>query len=343
MNQSFHIVVPMAGWATRLRPQTWSKPKPLVSVGGKASIEYLLESLRSIPNSQAAQYTFIVPPFLGERLMRTYMAERHPELNVHYVVQAEMCGQSHALYLARRVLRGPTLVIFADTLIESDFSFLAQETYDIVGWVKAVPDPRRFGVAEVGADGLVRRLIEKPQSMENNLAVVGCYYFREGRQLLRAIREQMRRSILLKGEYFLADAINLMLARGARMRTEKVEVWLDTGTVPALLETNRYLLTRLAGKDEHESNRAGVEILAPVFIHPSAEIHDSVIGPHVSIGPNCRVRQARIAESILESGATVERAALKDSLLGCQSLVRGRSADDPPLELNIGDNSSVIL
>lgn len=343
MTQSLHIIVPMAGWATRLRPQTWSKPKPLVSVAGKASIEYLLESLRTIPNIQAAQYTFIVPPFLGERLMRAYMAEQHPELNVQYVVQAEMRGQSHALYLARRALRGPTLIIFSDTLIESDFSFLAQETHDIVGWVKAVPDPRRFGVAEVGADGLVRRLIEKPQSMENNLAVVGCYYFREGRRLLRAIREQMRRGILLKGEYFLADAINLMLARGARMRTEKVEVWLDTGTVPALLETNRYLLARAAGADGCESTPAGVEIVAPVFIHPTAEIHDSVIGPHVSVGPNCRIAQARIAESILEAGATVERATLKGSVIGCQSLVRGRSVNDPPLELNIGDNSSVIL
>jgi len=342
MTHALNIIIPMAGWATRLRPQTWSKPKPLVSVAGKASIEYLLESLRTIPNMQAAEYTFIVAPFLGERQMRAYMAEHHLDLKVNYVVQDEMRGQSHALYLARQALHGPTLVIFADTLIESDFSFLAQETHDIVGWVKAVPDPRRFGVAEVGADGLVKRLVEKPQSMENNLAVVGCYYFRQGRQLLRAIQEQMRRGIMLKGEYFLADAINLMLARGARMRTERVAVWLDTGTVPALLETNRYLLAR-AGGNGRQAEYPGVEIREPVFIHASAEVRDSVIGPHVSIGPHCRVTQARIAESILEAGVTVERAALKGSLIGCQSQVRGRSADDPPLELNIGDNSSVVL
>ncbi len=343
MTQRLNIIIPMAGWATRLRPHTWSKPKPLVSVAGKASIEYLLESLQSVPNSQSASYTFIVAPFLGERLMRAYMAEKHPELNVRYVVQAEMRGQSHALYLARQALRGPTLIIFSDTLIESDFSFLAREAYDIVGWVKAVPDPRRFGVAEVGSDGLVKRLIEKPESLENNLVVVGCYYFREGRQLLRAIREQMRRNILLKGEYFLVDAINLMLQRGARMRTERVETWLDTGTVPALLETNRYLLARASGNGHSSAHLDDVEVIAPVFIHPSAEIRQAVIGPHVSIGPNCRVVQAKIAESILEAGATVEQVALRGSLLGCQSLVRGRSATDPPLELNIGDNSSVIL
>ena len=60
-------------------------------------------------------------------------------------------------------------------------------------------------------------------------------------ELVSAIEEQMRRDLQLKGEYFLADAINIMLERGLKMRTEKVDVWLDAGTPEALLETNRYL------------------------------------------------------------------------------------------------------
>lgn len=342
MTQAFHIIIPMAGWATRLRPQSWSKPKSLVSVAGKTALDYLLDSLQTIPQIEAAEYTFIVSPFLGEQQMRDYMARYHPGLQVHYVVQAEMRGQSHALYLAQRHLAGPTLVIFADTLIETDFSFLSTEEYDIVGWVKTVPDPRRFGVAETGPDGLVRRLIEKPQSMDHKLAVVGCYYFRQGRYLLKAIRQQMRQGLLFKGEYFLVDAINLMLARGARMRTEKVDVWLDTGTVPALLETNRYLLQRNHGNCRPR-NLSEVEIIEPVFIHETADICDSVIGPYVSIGERCKLRQARVVESILEAGAQVESVFLRSSVLGRDSQVRGRSAEDAPLELNIGDNSTVLL
>ena len=104
-----------------------------------------------------------------------------------------MRGQSDALWLAREYLTGPMIMCFSDTLIETDFSFLAKEKADGVAWVKAVPDPRRFGVVEVDKDGWITRLIEKPTSLENNQVVVGCYYFREGRELVSAIEEQMKR------------------------------------------------------------------------------------------------------------------------------------------------------
>jgi glucose-1-phosphate thymidylyltransferase len=86
-----------------------------------------------------------------------------------------------------------------------------------------------------------------------------------------------------------------------------------------------------------------VEIVGPVFIHESAEIHDSVIGPYASIGPECKILNSRVEDSILEAGAVVEAAALKDSFVGKQAQVIGRSATDPPMSLNIGDNSSVVL
>ena len=72
--------------------------------------------------------------------------------------------------------------------------------------------------------------------------MVGCYYFKESEILLKAIEEQIERKIQLKGEYFLADAINLYLEHIAVMRTETVKVWLDAGTSEALLDTNRYML-----------------------------------------------------------------------------------------------------
>ena len=79
--------------------------------------------------------------------------------------------------------------------------------------------------------------------MENNLAVVGFYYFAARRKICwPPIDEQIERDLQLKGEFFLADAINIMLERGLRMRTEKVDIWLDAGTPEALLKTNRYLL-----------------------------------------------------------------------------------------------------
>ncbi len=343
MTKSLKIVIPTAGLGTRMRPHTWSKPKPLVGVAGKAVLDHLLDSFKSVPPEMEVEYTFIVGPYLGEGQIPAHMQAHHPGLKTHYVLQPEMRGQSDALWLARAYLSGPLLVCFSDTLIETDFSFLAGETSDGVAWVKPVPDPRRFGVAEVDPQGRISRLIEKPDTTDNKLVVVGCYYFREGCDLVAAIEEQMKRGLSHRGEYYLADAINVMLAGGAYFRTKPVEIWLDTGTVEATLATNRYLLEHGAANKTKNEKRNGVEIRPPSYVDPTAEISASVIGPYASIGPGCKIDASRVEDSILESGAAVETAALKGSFIGREVRVRGRSAGEAPMALNVGDNSTVAL
>ncbi len=363
MTKSLKIVIPTAGWATRMRPQTWSKPKPLVSVAGRPVLDHMLDMFNSVPDINPAgprhhagklsprlqtgfdstQYVIILGPGLGETQIPPFMKDCHPELLTHFVLQPEMLGQADALWLARKFLTGPVLVCFSDTLLETDFSFLADEKADGVAWVKPVPDPRRFGVAELDGNGWVTHLVEKPRTMENNLVVVGCYYFKQGAKLVSALETQFQRGKSLKGEYFLADTINIMIEHGLKMRTQSVAVWLDTGTIDATLSTNRYLLEHSKLNQKTKRNKSGLTIIDPVVIHPSARISNSVIGPYASIGAGCTIKSSKIEDFIIESGASVHAAALTGSFVGRQARVQGISSEAPPLKLNIGDDSSVSL
>jgi len=326
------IVIPMAGYGKRLRPHTWSKPKPLVSVAGKTVLGHVLDQFASLPDIE--EVIFIVG-YLGEQVGE-YVETNYPHLKTRYVEQREMSGQSHAIWLAREGLSGPMLMVFVDTLIETDLSSIPQEKFDAVAWVKEVPDPRRFGVAETDDSGIVHKLVEKPDDISNNLALVGFYYFKEAADLLAAIKKQMETGKALKGEFYLADAINIMLEDGLNMRVQRVEVWEDCGKPDALLQTNRYLLEHGRDNSTEAGKQDTVVIIPPVYIDPSAVVEQSVIGPHVSIGSDCTIKRSILQETIVDSESTVSNTVLEQSLIGREARVIGNSQS-----LNVGDSSEI--
>lgn len=320
------VILPVAGLGTRLRPQTWTKPKPLVSVAGKPIIAHVLDRVAVL---EPEKIVFITG-FLGEQIES--WAREHLEAPVAFVEQKEMRGQTDAIIRARDLAQDDALILFPDMLFEADFSALRETDADVVAFTKEVADPSAFGIAVV-EDGRITRLIEKPQDPVSNLAVVGIYYVRQMSALYAAIEEQMRRGLAQKNEFFIADAIQLMIDGGAKVIQMPVKEWEDCGSVENLLSTNRFLLD--AEQPAHATHDGSV-IIDPSYVADDATIERSVIGPHASIGCGVTVRNSIVRDSIIEDRAHIEDARLEHSLVGHRAQVRGAAGS-----LNIGDDAVV--
>jgi len=320
-------IVPVAGKGTRLRPLTHSTPKALLRVGAKPILGHLIDGLLAIG---ADHLIIIISPDGGD--IAAYIRTTYPSLGLDVVIQTEQLGLGHAVSLTEQAARGSDIIImYGDTIVEGDLSGLIDPSVDGVIAVKEVEDPRRFGVVNV-RDGFITRFVEKPEKPESNLAIIGLNYIAKSDVLFDCLREVIDRNMTTKGEYQITDAFELMLDRGLKMKPHPVSGWFDAGTHETLLETNAHLLKTDANCD----NLPGSVILPPVFVHPSARITRSIIGPHATIGENVTVENSIVADSIINDNARVSNALLRLSLVGKNALVAGKNE-----KMVIGDHSSI--
>lgn len=322
-------IIPVAGMGTRLRPHTHTQPKALMHVAGKPILAHILDELVGLGITEVV---FVVG-HLGEKI-EGYVSEHYAGLRAHFVPQGEALGNGHAVYVARDFLAaGPAVVVFGDTIVRGDLEGLLSGADALIG-VKEVPDPRRLGVVELDSDGYVRRLVEKPERPPSNLAVIGAYFFPDGRPLRAALERLVAEDRRARGEFWLADGLQLMIDAGERMGVFPVEHWYDCGTAEALLEANRDLLDTMAPPAAAD----GAIVLPPSYVNPAAVVEGSVIGPHVSIAEGAQVVNSVIRDSIINAHAQVTDALLEHSLVGEHAVVRGR-----PGRINVGESSELEL
>lgn len=320
------VMILTAGFGTRLRPHTYSKPKPLLSVAGKPVLGHIIDDLLDLQIDEL----ICVTGYLGNQI-EDYLRANY-SFPMRFLEQKEMRGQSDAIYLAKDIAEGPLLVIFGDGLLGLDIARLNSHPAEGIIFCQEVDDPRRFGVVVVEG-GRITRLVEKPSEPISNLAVAGAYYVPEARRLMEAIGHTMEQDIQTKGEYYLADALQVMIDRGEIFTAASVSLWRDAGTVEALLETNRYLL-------DHGHNRevagANALIVPPVYIAEDVTLENAVVGPYVSIGAGAVVRDSIVRDSIINPGAQIRSVILAGSLIGEKANVDGVSQ-----QLNVGDQSNI--
>ena len=302
-------ILPLAGKGTRLRPLTHTRPKPLLRVGNRTVLDHVLELLEEAGVDEIVGIT----GHLKDEI-EAHLAAEHPDLRFTGVEQVEQLGTADAIRLAEHHVNGPVLIVFVDTLFEADLALIGRRPeVDGIIWAKEVEDYQRFGVIVHDEDGYMERIVEKPSEPISRLANIGVYYIRDHEQLFEGIRHVMEQPPQL-GEYFLTDAFQYMIDRGARILTAEVAEWWDCGKPETLLDTNARVLA--AGAATAAAVGEHVRVTGDVCVAPGVTLEDAEIGPNVSLASGTTVRRSKLRNCIVGSQSVLEDCDLRDSLVG---------------------------
>lgn len=326
-------IIPVAGAGTKLRPLTYTQPKPLIPVAGKPIIAYILDQLIE---AGIREYVFILG-YLGEKI-REYLDENYKDITKHYVSQNEREGLGHAIFLCKDILKDEeeVLIQLGDTILDIDMNVLQNSRVNTLA-VRKVEDPRNFGVVELDDKGLIEKLVEKPQFPRSNLAIVGLYLIKEWKKLLVCLESNMRTGRKTKGEFHLTDGLMCMLENKSRFEVMEVRNWFDCGRKEILLSTNAIMLARKPPDKSIEQYDNNI-FIQPVSIGQNCQIKHSIIGPNVSIGENSQITNSILKDGIIGNFTSLEDVVLQHSIIGNDAVIKGRFQS-----FNIGDNTEIDM
>jgi glucose-1-phosphate thymidylyltransferase len=326
------VIIPLAGKGTRLRPHTHLVPKPMLKIAGKPVMAYILEDLQKLGNVNEVIY---VTGHLKEKV-EDYARTEFASLPAKFVEQKVQDGTAGAVKLAQPFVGNEdVLIIFVDTIFETDLSVIKKTDADGIIWVKEVEDYQRFGVVVTDKDGNMTKIVEKPSTPISKRANIGLYYVKNSRLLFEGIDHVLEQP-QNKGEYYLTDAFQYMIDKGAKLKVIDVEGWYDAGKLDTLLETNSTVLSKLGGARRPKSVPAGVTINDPVYIEDDVTLSRSTIGPNVSIGSGSRVEGSTLSDTIIGKKARIQGSTLKNSLIGDDVTIEGLKG-----ELTVSDHSEI--
>lgn len=347
-------VVLSGGTGSRLRPITFSMAKQLVPVANKPILFYGLQDLATAGIEEAA---VIIAPQTGDEIRRTVGDGSSFGLRVEYIVQKEPLGLAHALKVALPFVDGDDVLMYlGDNLVKQGVADVVadfeRDRPNCQILLTQVEDPRQFGVAELGPDGEVLRLVEKPANPQSDLALVGVYLFDNSVvEAVNSIEPSAR------GELEITDAIQYLVTSGRRVRPSLVTGWWkDTGKKEDLLHANELVLSDLAEDVRGKviggeirgmisvgegSSLVDCSITGPAIIGSDVHMTRTTIGPNTAIGNGCRLADAEIEESIVMESAQIHGWKIRDSLVGRGATLHGL-APAGFVEVTLGERSEIL-
>ena len=329
----------MAGKGTRLRPFTLTCPKPLLKIIDKPIVEHLIDQITSRLTTQIDEIIYILGDeayFNSDVVSSLTLIAKKYNAKTKVYRQLDQLGTGHAIMCAEESLHGPSIVAYADTMIQGQIS-IAPDVDGII-WVKKVEDPSSYGVVSLDEKNNIIDLIEKPQKYVSDLAVVGIYYFKD----ISIIRDELKIHLNDKlnpgKEYLLNYGIERMIEKKRVFKSQEIETWMDCGTPKLLIESAKKIMSSKIILEENNSfiKSGNVKITQPVFIGKNVKIKDSEIGPFVSIGDDTDISNSNIESTLIYKNVKVSNADIKNSILGQYSVYDGSNK-----EIFLGDYSQI--
>jgi glucose-1-phosphate thymidylyltransferase len=311
-----NIIIPMAGRGTRLRPHTLITPKPLVPVAGKPIVEWLTEDIIALCDEKVEHIGFIIGDFGKEVEQNLLEIAKNLGAVGKIYHQEQALGTAHAILCAAELLNDKVVVAFADTLFKCNEKINTAQ--DGVIFVQQVEDPKAYGVVKMDAQNRITDFVEKPQTFVSDLAIIGIYYFKDGKNLYEELQYLLDNNITEKGEYQLTNAMENMKNKNKAFYPGKVEEWLDCGNKDATVYTNQRILEIKKNKisPPNQLNNVNSLIIEPCYIGKNITLENSIIGPHVSIGDNCIIKNSIIKNSIVQHQTKIGNKLIENAMIG---------------------------
>ena len=354
-------VILAAGQGTRLRPVTLTMPKPLVPVANRALIVYAIEVLKGA----GLQDIGIVVNDLDSPITKHLGDGSDLGINLEYVVQKEQKGLAHAIGLCQPFVGDePFCVFLGDNIFQDKMEILIRQFADSDSEATIalyeVPDPTRFGIAEIGDDKIIR-VVEKPKDPPSNLAICGVYLFRSSIfDAISKIKPSWR------NELEITDAIQQLITEEYTVYPYKLKGWwIDAGKPDAIINANQLVLGDMPYTPAPENDQVqgysdvshrvilgeGSQIIdsvirGPVIIGKNVTIKNSYVGPYTAIGDDVIIENSEIEDSIVMKNCELHDlpGRIDSSLLADNTIVTSSISGVPAVyKFILAENSYIEL
>lgn len=347
-------LITAGGHGTRLRPITHTQNKHLIPIANKLMLDYALEYVREANISDIC----IIINADDETIRSEFGDGSSRNIKITYIPQDAPLGLAHVVKISEKFIGSdPFIFYLGDNILVGGVTKFVSE-FENAGSnchlaLSKVPDPNRFGVAEIKNNKIVS-IEEKPNTPKSNFAVTGIYLY--DNTIFEAVNNIKPSE---RGELEISDAHQYLLEKGYHISYSEITGWWkDTGKPSDLLEANRLVLDNI--KDSRKSildncETTGIihigknvkisnsKLDGPIIINDDSIIDNAHITHHTAIGKRCEIINSKVGYSIIMSESKIRNVEDKitNSLLGTDVRIIGNYRYPSAHRFILGDQSRV--